>query len=349
MAERGASCNSFGRGLWTSCCAIIWVLTVIGCFLGTVAVKNLIGPIKDLPASLQEGFYQELGFDGLKSDSAKVKTAAEAALTACGATPADCPSPPPSAVPQNDTSAERLEIQGALNSSLSKIEKVATDPYLGIEKLNSTAEQIRRISEQLESLDTTQCDVTNAAYCEIYEAADGLVAGAQDALDAIDELINSEGVQQFEEHSDRLALLYVMPYLLLVSLLFFSCFWKKDAAWCCCGGSIVGCLVWALHLAFWLASLIINFVIVGVAWQWKFKQDKITMGPPFKGNPTLAELLSHIETTYPSFWAMVVVPLEDPLNQLYVSSFVLLAACILLGFYGLCLPVCRPYTDKTTA
>merc|ERR1712083_1175227 len=75
-------------------------------------------------------------------------------------------------------------------------------------------------------------------------------------------------------------------------------------------------------------------------------QDDITMGAPFKGNPTLAELLSHVETTYPSFWAIVVVPLEDPLNKLYVSSFVLLAACVLLGFYGVCLPVCRPYTDK---
>merc|ERR1712087_938763 len=160
-------------------------------------------------------------------------------------------------------------------------------------KLNSTAENIRRIAEQLESLNTTECAVTNVAYCEIYESADGLVDGAQAALDAIDELIDSEQVQAFEEHSDRLALLYVMPYLLLVSLLFFSCFWKKDAAWCCCGGSVLGCLVWALHLAFWLASLIINFVIVAVAWQWKFKQDEITMGSPFKGNPTLAELLGH--------------------------------------------------------
>jgi hypothetical protein len=349
MGERGASCNSFGTGLWTSCCAVIWVLTVIGCFLGTVAVKNLIGPVKDFPASVREGFYQELGFDGLKSDSAKVKNASEAALTACGATVAQCPSPPSAPGRQADTSAERLEIQGAFNSSLSKIEQVATDPYLGIEDLSSTAEHLGKISEQLDSLGTTECDVTNSAYCEIYEAADGLVDGAQATLDAIDDLIGSEQVQRFEDHSDRLALLYVLPYLLLVSLLFFSCFWKKDAAWCCCGGSVVGCLAWTLHLAFGLVALIVNLVIVAAAWRLKFQQDDITMGAPFKGNPTLAELLSHVETTYPSFWAIVVVPLEDPLNKLYVSSFVLLAACVLLGFYGVCLPVCRPYTDKATA
>jgi len=348
MAERGASCNSFGKGLWTSCCAIIWALTVIGCFLGTVAVKNLIGPIKDFPASLQEGFYQELGFDGLTSDSEMVKNASGAALATCGVTVAQCPSPP-SAGTQADTSAERLEILGAFNSSLSKIEKVATDPYLGTDDLSSTAEHLRRISEQLDSLDTMECDVTNVAYCEIYEAADGLVDGAQATLDAIDDMINSEPVQRFEDHTDRLALLYVFPYLLLVSLLFFSCFWKKDAAWCCCGGSVVGCLAWTLHLAFWLASLIVNLVIVVVAWGFKLEQDAITIGAPFKGSPTLAELLIHIETTYPNFWATVVVPLEDPLNKLYVSSFVLLAACILLGFYGLCLLVCRPYTDKETA
>jgi len=349
MAERGASCNSFGRCLWTSCCAVIWALTVLGCFLGTVAARNLVGPIKDFPASLREGFYQELGFDGLKSDSATVRNASEAALAACGASVAQCPSPPPSAVARADTSAERSEIQGAFSNSLGKIETVATDPYLGTEDLNATAEHLGRISEQLNSLDTSECKVTNVAYCEIYVAADELVDGAQATLDAIDDLIDSEQVQRFQEHSDRIALLYALPYLLLVSLLFFSCFWKKDAAWCCCGGSVLGCLVWALHLAFWLASLIINFVIVVVAWQWKFKQDEITMGSPFKGNPTLAELLSHIETAYPSFWTIVVVPLEDPLNKLYVSSFVLLAACILLGFYGLCLPVCRPYTDKASA
>jgi len=237
---------------------------------------------------------------------------------------------------------------GAFNSSLGKIEKVATDPYLGTEGLNFTAEHLRRISEQLDSLDTRECDVTNLAYCEIYGAANELVDGAQATLDAIDDLIDSEQAQRLPD-DHRIAFLYVLPYLLLVSLLFFSCFWKKDASWCCCGGSVVGCLAWALHLAFWLASLVVNLVIVVAAWRLKFKQDDVTVGVPFRGNPTLAELLSHIETTYPSFWAIVVVPLEDPLNKLYVSSFVLLAACILLGFYALCLPVCRPYTDKTTA
>merc|ERR1712060_156881 len=172
---------------------------------------------------------------------------------------------------------ERLEIQGAFNSSLSKIEQVATDPYLGIEDLSSTAEHLGKISEQLDSLGTTECDVTNSAYCEIYEAADGLVDGAQATLDAIDDLIGSEQVQRFEDHSDRLALLYVLPYLLLVSMLFFTCFWKKDAAWCCCGGSFVGCIFWFIHFVLWLASLIVNLVIVVAAWALKFGKDQITM------------------------------------------------------------------------
>jgi len=345
MGERGASCNSLGRCLWTSCCAAIWALTIVGCFLGTVAVRSLIGPLKDFPASLHEGFYQELGFAGLRSDSERVQNASAAALAACGASVAQCPSPP-GAGTQANTSAERAEIQGAFSSSLSTIFRVATDPYLGTEGLNSTAEHLRSISEQLDSLATAECDVTNVAYCEIHEAADSLVDGSQQALAAIDELIDSEQVQRFE---DDLALLYVLPYLPLVSLLFFSCFWRKDAAWCCCGGSAVGCLAWALHVAFWLASLIVNLVIVVEAWALKFSQDGITMGAPFNGNPTLSELLSHVERTYPDFWAIVVVPLENPLSKLYVSSFVLLVACLLLGVYGLCLPVCRPYTDKGTA
>merc|ERR1712151_534856 len=132
-------------------------------------------------------------------------------------------------------------------------------------------------------------------------------------------------------------------------MLFFTCFWKKDAAFCCCGGSFLGCILLIVHLVFWLISLVVNLVIVVIAWSWKFGQDRITVGEPFKGNPTLKELLNHIETAYPDFWAIVVVPLEDPLSLLYVSSFLLLAASILLGFYGVCLSACRPYTDKEVA
>jgi hypothetical protein len=155
-------------------------------------------------------------------------------------------------------------------------------------------------------------------------------------------------------------------------LTFVSGFWKEDAAWCCCGESVAGCLALIGWLAsqlwiqwgFFLLSLGVNAVIVLAAWQrwivgnagiadlWAragslYGNDEI-VGAPFRGNPTLAELLSHIETTYPSFWAIVAVPLEDPLYKLYVSSLVALAAGILLGFFGICIML-REWSEKVIA
>merc|ERR1711977_376142 len=123
---------------------------------------------------------------------------------------------------------------GAFDRSLAKIEKVANDEYFG--------------TPELQQLDTDQCGVTNQAYCKIYLAADGLVDGAQTALDAVDQLADSDEVKSFEENSDRLVLLHALPYVLLLSMLFFFCFWKKDAACCCCGGSLGGCVALVLHL-----------------------------------------------------------------------------------------------------
>lgn len=345
-SERGSSCSSLGRGICTSFCVVAWLLVLFGTITTHFAVRSVIGPVKDLPQSLHKGFYEELRFDDLKKDSEKVKSAAFTALATCGVAPSQCGSLPSTAA-QADTSVQRAEIQGAFANSLAIIEKVANDPYFGIDKLNSTAADLRKISDQLDSLDTTQCAVTNEGYCNIYSAADGLVAETQEATGAIDQLIDSDEAKYFENNTDRLVLMHLLPYPLVLSMLFFTCFWKKDAACCCCGGSLGGCILLLLQVAFWLVSLVPSMIIVVIAWSFKFGQDRIEVGPPIKGNPTLQQLLEHIETVYPGFWNVVVVPLEGPLNQLYVAAFIMLVACLFIEFYGVCICLCRPYTDKT--
>jgi len=215
--------------------------------------------------------------------------------------------------------------------------------------MKSTADNLRQISYELTQLNTTQCAVTNQAYCDIYSAADGLLDGAQQTLNEVDKLIDSDEAEYFEKNTDRLVLLHLLPYPLVLSMLFFTCFWKKDAACCCCGGSLGGCILLLLHFALWLVSLVGSMLIVVIAWGFKFHQDKIEVGPPVKGNPTLEELLEHIQQSYPGFWDIVVVPLEGPLNQLYVAAFIMLVACLYISIYGLSVCLCRPYTNKVIA
>jgi hypothetical protein len=282
-----------------------------------------------------------------------VRDASSDALQKCGTTVVLCEAnnlPDPLVVTNTaNTTDERLQIKAAFDSSLSVVEKVANDPYFGIDDLKETADNLRSISAELDNLDTDDCRMTNQAYCDIYKSSDQLVAGADDAKKAVDGLTESDVVQSFEDNADRLVLLHALPYVLLASMLFFLCFWKKDAACCCCGGSVSGCVGLVLHLILWLTFLIISLVIVGTAWVFKFGQDQIEIGAPIKGKPTLEQLLSHIEAAYPGFWEIVVVPLEDPLNQFYTSAFVFLVFCIVISVYGLCLCLCRPYTDKAIA
>jgi hypothetical protein len=346
-SDRGASCDTCTRSLWTGCYVATWGLLAVGTIVCHMAIANLIDPLKALPENVHKGFYEVLGFDSLAADSEVVRESAENAMDVCGATAADCRQEQlPTTTDQKDTSSDKAAILGAFDRSLAKIEKVANDEYFGTAELQETARQLDEITQELEQLDTDQCRVTNEAYCKIYLAADGLVAGARTALDAVDQLADSDQVKTFEENSDRLVLLHAMPYVLLLSMLFFFCFWKKDAACCCCGGSLGGCVALVLHLLLWLVFLIISLIIVVIAWTFKFGQDKIELTGQFNNDPTLEQLLNHIETSYPEFWKLVIVPLEQPLDQFYTAAFLFLMFCILISFYGCCLCLCRPYTDR---
>lgn len=343
-AERGDSCNTCGRSTWTGCYVLTWAFWLVGVVVCHIAVSNLIDPIKELPANVRIGFYQELRFDHLVDDSQAVKEQSLKALQMCGASAGQCQDGnlPEQPVPQtNDTSAPKTAILGAFNRSLRTIEKVATDKYLGTAELQSTADNLRDITEQLDNLDTDQCRATNEAYCSIYLAAEGLVTGAQQALDEVDSIINSKEIQDFEDNSDRLVYLHGLPYLLLVSMLFFFCFWRKDAACCCCGGSFVGCLLMVAHMILWLVALIISAVIVGAGLGYgKVPMEKL------EGDPTVEEVIDHIEANFEGFWKIVIVPLESPLSQFFTANLIFLLVCILISIYGLCTCICRPYADK---
>jgi len=212
--------------------------------------------------------------------------------------------------------------------------------------LQETQAQLQNITDEMDTnLKTeTKCLVTNAAYCVIYEASVELVAGSTAATKEIDKLIDNDMVKSFKEFTDYLVALHGLPYVVVISMLFFTCFWYKDAACMCCGGSFLGAVVMVLHFLFWLASCVVCIIIVAVGYAFSEKKDEIKLeGGTFKGDPTLEDLLDHISLTYPDFWAIVVTPLETPLKQLYDSFWLFLFFCILIFFYGCCVCIIKPY------
>lgn len=335
---------------------------LISLIMTHVAVAGLIDPLGDLPDSLKKGFYSELKFDYISSDGLTVKDEAEEAMIACGVTVAECEAgtletmcdgatniAANSAVcgASVDNSAHLENIQGAFSNSLDIIREVASDPFFGVDDLADTAGFLDEIVEQMTDLaDVENCAATNLAYCTIYQQADLLVDGASTATDAIDTMMDGDFIKDFEDFSDNLPYLHGLPYILIISMLFFTCFWWKDGACIGCGGSFLGSLAMILHWLTWIASFILSCIIWGTGYAFQNEADRVEINGTFKQDTNMQELLDHISATYPGFWSIVITPLEDPLMMLYRAFGLFLVFCIILFFYGWGTCLCRPYTES---
>lgn len=175
-----------------------------------------------------------------------------------------------------------------------------------------------------------------------------MIEGADAVTGQIDEFINSDFVKIFEDNTDYLIGLHAVPYIMIVSMLFFSCFWYMDAACCCCGGSTLGSLAMVLHWIFWLPSLIGCALICGTGYVVTEMSSEIKL-EEFEGKPNLEQLLDHLSVTFPNFWKLVVTPLEGPLMEIYQASILFVLFCILVFLYGCCVCCCRPYTGASSS
>merc|ERR1719230_1452530 len=126
-------------------------------------------------------------------------------------------------------------------------------------------------------------------------------------------MIDNEAVKNVQDNVSLLQLMHALPYLLVISMLFFLCFWLKDAAPPCCGGSVLGCLPALLHLLTWLVFLVLSSVICSIGITIKYNADQVPMpAGVFKGDPSLKDLLEHIQEAFPEFWGLTIAPLEGP-------------------------------------
>jgi len=178
----------------------------------------------------------------------------------------------------------------------------------------------------------------------MYKSAEELVGMAKNVTGEIDKMIEDPAVKEFQKNADYLKFLHALPYILVLSTLFFVVLWCKNGACCCCkNGTVLQCCCIVLPQALlWLVSFVIMtiFAAVGYLVQYVLLEQKVDT---FEGEPTVGDLLDHIQNFYAEFWELVFKELVDGLEQFRLASTIFVVACIIVVIYTCCFCCCRPY------
>jgi len=307
----------------------------------------LLPYLKDLPSNIVKGFDETFKFDHLEQDSLKVESAATDALAKCGivanVTCAAGSYANVSSQASSNTSAEQAIMAASFEASLDVVNKVVNDKYFGIDDLKPTANSLNKIVEDMSKLnDTMKCSVSTPLFCSIYTSSEGIVAGVSTVNKAIDSFKTSDIVEKWDDYHKFLILLHGLPYIMVIALLFFSCFWLKGGVCCCCKGGTLATLALIPFSLFWLLAFVIYSIVCVIGVTVKYSSDRIDV-PVLKGKPNLKQAIEHIETVFPEFWKLVFADLSDGLDLLLKASFFFVVACIIIALYSCCECLCCPY------
>jgi hypothetical protein len=346
---------------WVGALVLIWIIVVPGVILTHLALADLSKPLKDLPKNVVKGFDEIFKFEYLEQDSLKVKSEAASAVTKCGENASVvCPkNPPPSAtgtiaayasgtaVNANlmvNVTLEKNEIDKAFGRSLTTIDKVTNDPYLGLDDFKTTADSLNEIQALITNLpDTEICGKVVPGMCEVWRSADDIVLGMDDVTEAIDKFKNDDVIKDFDKYEDYIDLLHILPYFMVFALIFFTYFFYQGGVCCCCrGGTIRGSLALFPVGICWCIAFIIWIVICAAGIIFMHVQDEVKV-EVLKGDPTIHETIDHIQTNYPDFWNVVFADLEDGLRDMYFASWFVVTTAILIFVFTCCVCICQPY------
>lgn len=309
-----------------------------------VAIIKVRPHLADLPENLRDGFFVTFKFQLLEADSKDVKQQCETALSKCSVDASDCsnlanPSPLDRT---SSTMTEKAKIVQAFGHSLSTVSRICNDKYFGTDSLAAVAADLDKMMQDVDQVDASAspCIATNVLYCSIHASASAVVASVGTVNAEIDKFIDSDMVGNYKDHANKLTFLHILPYVLVISALFFFIIWWKKT-------SKIGCCVYLIaHAVFWLLYFVINTIILALAILVKYAGDQIEI-PFLKGKPNLTEFIEHIQTTYPEFWAVVFADMEEGLEFLFRSAAVFEVFCIVIVAYGCCLGCWRPYRDAS--
>jgi hypothetical protein len=223
---------------------------------------------------------------------------------------------------------------------------VTNDPYFGTSAMASTASSLNDITSQLDSINAVNanCAGTIPAYCSIRSSSDTIVSGVGTVQAQIDRFIGGDLVKDWKDTADLLDLMHIGPYIMVISALFFLCFWYRYGTCCCCkNGSVPGFFAYVLHLLFWLIWYTIVTIVVVIGTLVRDHSDEVKINF-LNGSPSVKVFLEHVQNTYPGFWNAVFDKMEEALLQMYGSAVVFWLFCFLIFLYGCCMCCIRPYS-----
>eukprot|EP00403_Amphidinium_massartii_P011338 CAMPEP_0178427434 /NCGR_PEP_ID=MMETSP0689_2-20121128/29745_1 /TAXON_ID=160604 /ORGANISM="Amphidinium massartii, Strain CS-259" /LENGTH=337 /DNA_ID=CAMNT_0020049145 /DNA_START=54 /DNA_END=1068 /DNA_ORIENTATION=+ len=307
---------------------------------------------QDFPANLRDGIDNLFGFASLEDDALNVKRASEDALEECNEVARVACNP--IVIDRNDmsefsdTTGSIRKIRMAFNNSLSIVQQVTNDKYLGTDELRDAANQLNVIDDSLQEVErllvngSVPCQSVKEAYCEMYNNADRLKDGVAEVNQELDRWTDGDAVSRWEEWADYMVAFHGGPYFMVLGALCFFCVWWKDGR--CCATKFGSCCS-ILFAIFWLIFFAVQTVITAVCVVVVNGQDQVEQRPPEMGEPvpTVEDVINHIKETYPEFWNTVFTDMEDGLVVFYYAAlaFEVFAILIMVFAYGLC--CCSPY------
>jgi hypothetical protein len=317
-----------------------------GVVLTNISLQAILPALKGLPDNLIKGFGEEFKFDYLEQDSLSVQRNAALAIGQCNQNATVlCSTQPFGTFPGDADSTEyKNAIDTAFASSLRIIQKVSNDRYFGTEALQETANSLNNITEEMKKIvSPMDCNVAIPTYCNIWVAADTMVNGVAGVMVEIGNFENGTAMQTYDDYVDYLDVLHAVPWVMVLGLLFYSFFWWGRALCCCCrGGKCCRTMLLVPHAIFVLLSFLVTaiFAALGFAYNFETNVMKLTM---MRNEPTVSEMLDHVEESYPSFWAIVFKDLAEGLTLFWHASVILAVACIITVAYEFVVCCCRPY------
>jgi len=242
-----------------------------------------------------------------------------------------------------DTKTDYAKIVAAFESSLTVIKKVTDDKYLGQPEMQDTADSLAKMIEDMKKLaDKVEgpCAVQVQLYCNLYNQGQSIIDSILPLQAALKLFTDHEYVLKFEENSGKLEFMKGGPAFLLIGMLFFLMFFLQGDATCC--GSCCGCACLSCCTFYWLFFLIICSIIagLGMATMQLAKTEKLASIP---GEPTIDELLTHIEVEFTEFYDYVFKDMIASMLLVYKSAIVYEGVLSFIFWYSCCLCCCRPY------
>jgi hypothetical protein len=372
FAERTKDASIVGK-LLTLVFLGLWFLEFVALILAHGGIGEMVPVIAGLPEALLDGFNGGLGIGELKSGMQIVQTESEAVLTRCSldfatvcpkivageanADPTKGPTsnPPDLNGPKTTADDEKAKVTQAFADGLAKAQKVVNDKYFGKPEMAEAASGLNIIKKELDenAPDGEQyCQVQNAVYCAMREAAIQTLAGADDVTNSVDQMANGPMMDDFNTYVGLLVYLHAFPYAFFVlPLLLFTGFWASASAGACFA-SKCGVVMYIFHFILTLVGTALGGVIWGILQLLGPRSNQVTaemfvgelMFGFFAEEPeSLQVVWDHIKTEFPDLWNPVFQPFADAGGKLIGAFFFFVVVGVLTIIYGLLVCIIRPY------